>query len=50
MLYYNKYNLNSKKSIFVDDTIENVEAAKSVGMTGYHFDMDADKLRRALEM
>ncbi|ERI90169.1 HAD hydrolase, family IA, variant 3 [Clostridiales bacterium oral taxon 876 str. F0540] len=32
-----KYSLNASESIFVDDTIANIEAAKTIGITAIHF-------------
>ncbi len=32
-----KYNLKAEESIFIDDTLENVEGARAVGMKAHHF-------------
>lgn len=37
------------QTVFVDDRPENVEGARSIGMVGYCFDGDAEKLRKALD-
>ena len=44
----NRYHLTAEDCIFVDDLPANVEGAKAVGMQGYVFDGDAEKLRRIL--
>lgn len=41
--------IEPKDTVFVDDRLENVESAESIGMTGYVFDGNADKLREVLE-
>ena len=43
-----RYGLSAEDCIFVDDLPANVEGAKAVGMQGYHFDGDAEQLRRTL--
>ncbi len=43
-----RYHLSAEDCIFVDDLPANVEGARAVGMQGYVFDGDADKLRRTL--
>lgn len=44
-----KFSLDPAQTVFVDDREDNVQAAKAVGMTGYVFDGDADKLRAWLD-
>ncbi len=43
-----RYGLAAEDCIFVDDLSANVEGAQAVGMQGYVFDGDAEKLRRTL--
>lgn len=43
-----RYGLCAENCLFVDDLPANIEGAKAVGMHGYVFDGDADKLRRTL--
>ena len=38
------YDLNPAECIFIDDRADNVEGARAVGMAGYQFDGDAQKL------
>ena len=38
------YALDPAECIFIDDRLCNVEGARAVGMAGYHFDGNADKL------
>ena len=40
------YGLNPKECLFIDDSAKNIEGAQKVGIKGYLFDGDADKLRR----
>ena len=44
----NKYGLNADECLFVDDSPKNIAGAESVGIKGYLFDGDANKLRRYL--
>lgn len=44
-----KFGLDPAETVFVDDRAENVQAAVQLGMTGYVFDGDADKLRAYLD-
>ena len=51
-LIIDRYGLDASQSVFIDDNLGNVEAAKGVGMQGIHF-QGADALRaslRALEV
>lgn len=41
----NKYGLQAEETLFVDDSEKNVNGAKAVGINGYVFDGDAQKLR-----
>ena len=43
-----KYNLNSNECLFIDDSPANIRGAKEVGIEGYLFDGDAQKLREFL--
>ncbi len=42
------YSLKAEESIFIDDNEKNIEGCRAVGMDGYLFDGDAEKLRRYL--
>lgn len=42
----NKYNIKADETIFIDDSKKNVLGAEDVGIKGYLFDGDADKLRK----
>ena len=44
-----KFGLDPAEAVFVDDRAENVQSAKAIGMDGYVFDGDADKLRAYLD-
>lgn len=41
-----KYNLKAEESIFVDDRKINIDGGEAVGIKGYLFDGDTEKLRR----
>lgn len=41
-----KYSLNASDTMFVDDSEKNVNGANAVGIEGYLFDGDAEKLRK----
>lgn len=43
-----KYNLDAEDCVFIDDRIDNVNAAISVGMQGIQFDGSAQNLRNTL--
>ena len=40
-----KYNLNAFETVFIDDNIKNAKGAEAVGIKGYLFDGDVEKLR-----
>ena len=49
----NRYNLNPKETLFIDDRKSNIEAAQNEGICGYHFDArnpdrSCDELRQML--
>ena len=44
-----KFGLDPTETVFVDDREDNVQAAMLLGMAGYVFDGDADKLRTYLD-
>ena len=44
-----KFGLDPTETVFVDDREDNVQAAMRLGMAGYVFDGDADKLRTYLD-
>lgn len=46
----NKYNISADECIFIDDRIDNIEGAKNAGIKAYHFDGDAEKLRKTLDI
>ncbi len=43
-----RFGLNAAETLFVDDRTENTEAAERVGIAGYVFDGDAEKLRERI--
>lgn len=43
-----RFGLNAAETLFVDDRAENPEAAERVGIAGYVFDGDAEKLRERI--
>ena len=43
-----KYGLKAGESVFIDDTLPNVEGARAAGLAGLHF-KDAAQLRKALQ-
>lgn len=43
-----RFGLNAVETLFVDDRSENTEAAERVGIAGYVFDGDAEKLRERI--
>lgn len=40
-----KYNLNAFETVFIDDNLKNTKGAEEVGINGYLFDGDVEKLR-----
>ena len=44
-----KYSLDPKECIFIDDVIGNVKGAKAVGIEGYLFEGDFEKLKNHIE-
>lgn len=44
-----RYHLNPAGCLFADDTLPNVEAARSLGMQAFHFTGDVAALRQAVE-
>lgn len=40
-LTINRFNLNPTETLFIDDRLDNVQAAESCGMVGYHFTQPA---------
>ena len=46
----NTYNLKAEECIFIDDREENTRAGEGVGIRGYVFDGDAEKLRKYLHI
>ena len=45
-----KYNLNREECLFIDDNNINIEGAKNVGINGYLFDGDVEKLRQYIQL
>ena len=43
------YSLKAEESIFIDDNAKNIEGCQAVGIRGYLFDGDAEKLKEYLE-
>lgn len=43
------YRLRAEECLFVDDRADNIEAARSLGITGYLFDGDSERLKTTLE-
>ena len=46
----NKFNLKAEECFFIDDNAENIKGAKAVGIEGYLFDGDAEKLKKYLNI
>lgn len=44
-----KFGLEPTEAVFIDDNVANVHTARQLGMQGYVFDGDADKLRAYLD-
>lgn len=47
-LLLSKYNLKAEECVFIDDRVDNVNAAKALGITGIVFPGSADALRKEL--
>lgn len=47
--FLTKFHLKSESCFFIDDKPENIEGAKSVGIKGYVYNKDTDKLRLAID-
>ncbi|MBG9980535.1 HAD family phosphatase [Facklamia sp. DSM 111018] len=45
---FNTFNLNPEECFFIDDSKPNIMAANKMGMKGYCFDNDVDKLREVI--
>ena len=46
----NKYSLKAEECLFIDDNDKNISGARAVGIGGYLFDGDAEKLRKYLSI
>ncbi|MBQ7901238.1 MAG: HAD family phosphatase [Clostridia bacterium] len=46
----NTFDLKAEACLFIDDSAKNLDGAKSVGIQGYLFDGDSEKLRRYLDI
>lgn len=46
----NTFSLNAEECLFIDDSVINIDGAKSAGIEGYLFDGDADKLKNYLKL
>ena len=44
----NRYSVNAKNSIFIDDALENIEAANDLGFQTIHF-LSANQLQEELQ-
>lgn len=47
---FNTYNFTAEECLFVDDSEKNIKGAKAVGINGYLFDGNAEKLKEELEI
>lgn len=45
----NKFELRAEECLFIDDNFNNINGAKTVGIEGYLFDGDAEKLREYID-
>lgn len=45
---FEKYDINPKESVFIDDNIANINGAKAVGLNTYHYDFNINNLKGAL--
>lgn len=41
----NKFDLKAQETVFIDDSVKNIDGAKKVGIRGYLFDGDVEKLK-----
>ena len=41
-----KYNIKASETVFIDDSLKNIKGAEVVGIKGYLFDGDAEKLKQ----
>lgn len=46
----NRYGLKAEECVFIDDSPKNISGAEKVGIKGYLFDGDAEKLRKELDI
>jgi len=44
------FEIKAEESLFIDDNAKNIETAKSLGISGYLFDGDSEKLRDKLDV
>jgi putative hydrolase of the HAD superfamily len=42
--------INPKETLFVDDTIDNINTAKKLGFQTWHFDVEKDEITKILEL
>ena len=45
-----KFSLKAEDCVFIDDNKNNIEGCEKVGIKGYLFDQDVEKLRKFLEL
>lgn len=48
-ILFDRYGLDPKSCLFIDDNADNIETARAVGMTAHHFVGGAETLRAELE-
>ncbi len=48
-ILFDRYGLDPKSCLFIDDNADNIETARAVGMTAHHFVGGAEALRTELE-
>ena len=41
----NKYDLKAEETVFIDDSLKNIEGAQKVGISGYLFDGDVNRIK-----
>ena len=46
--FLNQYHLEAEECLFIDDVLDNVLGARSVGMHAYHFKGDLSQLEEML--